>query len=117
MHQLGGKNTDAFSMKMIWAVIRPEVVDKVVKALGAGGFSAMTRFDVYGRGKQKGVVVGSENYDMPKTVLMLVVGASSVAEAVKIIEDNARTGNIGDGRVFVAPIEEAHTIRTGELGL
>lgn len=108
---------DAFGMNMIWAVIRPEVVDKVVKALGAGGFSAMTRFDVYGRGKQKGIVVGGENYDMPKTVLMLVVESSNVAVVVKTIEDNARTGSIGDGRIFVAPVAEAHTIRTGEQGL
>lgn len=106
-----------FGMKMIWAVIRPEVVDKVVKALGTGGFSAMTRFDVYGRGKQKGVVVGGENYDMPKTVLMLVVESDSVSAVVKTIEESARTGSIGDGRVFVAPIEEAYTIRTGEPGL
>lgn len=104
-------------MKMIWAVIRPEVVDKTVKALTAEGFSAMTRFDVYGRGKQMGVVVGSESYDMPKTVLMLVVNSESVDAVMKIIEDNARTGNIGDGRIFVAPIELAHTIRTGEPGL
>jgi nitrogen regulatory protein PII 1 len=83
----------------------------------AGGFAAMTRFDVYGRGKQKDVVVGSENYDLPKMVLMLVVDASSVAGAVKIIEENARTGSIGDGRIFVAPIEVAHTIRTGEMGM
>jgi nitrogen regulatory protein PII 1 len=108
---------DVFGMKMIWAVIRPEVVDRVVKALSAGGFSAMTRFDVYGRGKQKGVVVGGENYDMPKTVLMLVVESSNVAAVVKTIEESARTGGIGDGRIFVAPIEEAHTIRTGEPGL
>jgi nitrogen regulatory protein PII 1 len=107
----------AFGMNMIWAVIRPEVVDKVVKALGTGGFSAMTRFDVYGRGKQKGVFVGGENYDMPKTVLMLVVESSNVAVVVKIIEDNARTESIGDGRIFVVPVSEAHTIRTGELGL
>jgi len=104
-------------MNMIWAVIRPEVVDKVVRVLGTGGFSAMTRFDVYGRGKQKGVIVGGENYDMPKTVLMLVVESSNVAVVVKIIEDNARTGCIGDGRIFVVPVAEAHTIRTGEPGL
>jgi nitrogen regulatory protein PII 1 len=105
------------SLKMIWAVIRPEMVDKVVKALGTRGFAAITRFDVYGRGKQKGVLVGGENYDMPKTVLMLVAETCNVAEVVKIIEDNARTGSIGDGRIFVSPVEEAHTIRTGESGL
>ena len=108
---------DVGSMKMIWAVIRPEIVDKVVKALIAGGFSAMTRFDVYGRGKQRGIAVANENYDMPKTVLMLVVEAGQVSDAVKIIEEHARTGCIGDGRIFVAPIEQAYTIRTGELGL
>ncbi len=54
---------------------------------------------------------------MPKTVLMLVAESGNVAAVVKTIEDNARTGSIGDGRIFVAPIEEAHTIRTGELGL
>jgi nitrogen regulatory protein PII 1 len=104
-------------MKMIWAVIRPEVVDQVVKALALGGYYAMTRFDVYGRGKQRGVVVSGENYDMPKTVLMLVLEDGGVAEAVKIIEEEARTGSIGDGRIFVTPVQEAHTIRTGEVGL
>jgi nitrogen regulatory protein PII len=54
---------------------------------------------------------------MPKTVLMLVVESSNVAVVVKIIEDNARTESIGDGRIFVVPVSEAHTIRTGELGL
>jgi nitrogen regulatory protein PII 1 len=108
---------DVFGIKMVWAVIRPEVVDRVAKALTAGGFAAMTRFDVYGRGKQKGMMVAGENYDMPKTVLMLVVDSGSVDAVMKIIEDNARTGSIGDGRIFVAPIEEARTIRTGEPGL
>lgn len=105
------------SIKMIWAVIRPEVVDRIVKALMAKGFSAMTRFDVYGRGKQMGIEVASENYDMPKTMLMLVVESERVNDAVKTIEDHARTGCIGDGRIFVAPIEQAYTIRTGEQGL
>lgn len=110
-------DVSVLAMKMIWAVIRPEVVDSTVKALKAGGFAAMTRFDVYGRGKQNGVEVGGENYDMPKTVLMLVVDGASVEAAVKIIEESARTGSIGDGRIFVVPVEEAHTIRTGEKGL
>jgi len=108
---------DSISMKMIWAVVRPERVDAVVRALKYGGFSAMTRFDVYGRGKQMGIAVAGERYDMPKTVLMLVLEAGRISEAVKIIEDSARTGAIGDGRIFVVPVEEAHTIRTGEVGL
>ncbi len=108
---------DSHSMKMIWAVIRPERVDTVVRALKAQGFSAMTRFDVYGRGKQQGIEVAGESYDMPKTVLMLVLEAKKISEAVRIIEESARTGAIGDGRIFVVPVEEAHTIRTGEVGL
>jgi len=104
-------------MKMIWAVIRPEMVDGVIKALAEGGYSAVTRFDVYGRGKQKGMQVYGLNYDLPKTMLMIVVEDGSAADAVGIIEENARTGSIGDGRIFVTAVEEAHTIRTGEHGL
>jgi len=54
---------------------------------------------------------------MPKTVLMLVVDGASMEAAVKAIVESARTGSIGDGRIFVVPVEEAHTIRTGETGL
>ncbi|VVB70135.1 putative nitrogen regulatory PII-like protein [uncultured archaeon] len=107
---------DEQGMKMIWAVIRPEVVDTVVKALSREGFGAMTRFDVWGRGKQNGVLVSGQSYDMPKTVLMSVVMDADADEVVRIIEDNARTGSIGDGRIFVTPVLQAHTIRTGESG-
>lgn len=110
-------NGDDPAIKMIWAAIRPGVVDRRVRALVAGGFSAMTRFDVYGRGKQKGVEISGENYDMPKTVLMLVVAEDGLKAALEIIEGGARTGSIGDGRIFVVPVEEAYTIRTGERGL
>lgn len=104
-------------MKMIWAVIRPEVLDRVVRALAMRGYVAMTRFDVYGRGKQRGVIVGGESYDMPKTVLMMVVNDGSVGEAAAIIEEHARTGCTGDGRIFITTVDEARTIRTGEKGL
>jgi len=104
-------------MKMIWATIRPEVLDRVVRSLAVRGYLAMTRFDVYGRGKQRGVIVGGESYDLPKTVLMMVVEDGSVDEAATIIEENARTGCAGDGRIFITAVEEARTIRTGERGL
>ncbi|OPY53821.1 MAG: putative nitrogen regulatory PII-like protein [Methanosaeta sp. PtaU1.Bin060] len=105
-------------MKMIRAVIRPEAVDKVADGLEAGGFTALTRMDVFGRGKQKGIKVGDMIYDnLPKTMLMIVVDDSRLDEAVKIIEDSARTGNIGDGKIFVSSVEEAYTIRTGQRGL
>jgi len=57
-------------------------------------------------------------YDnLPKTMLMMVVDDDRLESAVKIIEDSARTGNIGDGKIFVSSVEEAYTIRTGARGL
>ncbi len=105
-------------MKMVRAVIRPEMVDKVADSLEAGGFTALTRMDVFGRGKQKGIKVGNVVYDnLPKTMLMVVVDDEKLESAVKIIEDSARTGNIGDGKIFVTGVEESYTIRTGARGL
>jgi nitrogen regulatory protein PII 1 len=105
-------------MKMIRAVIRPEAVDKVADNLESGGFTALTRIEVFGRGKQKGIKVGNVVYDnLPKTMLMMVVDDDKLENAVKIIEDSARTGNIGDGKIFVSSVEEAYTIRTGQRGL
>ncbi len=105
-------------MKMIRAVIRPEAVDKVADSLETGGFTALTRIEVFGRGKQKGIKVGNVVYDnLPKTMIMLVVDDDSVEKSVKIIEDSARTGNIGDGKIFVSSVDEAYTIRTGQRGL
>jgi nitrogen regulatory protein PII 1 len=105
-------------MKMIRAVIRPEAVDKVADSLEAGGFTALTRIEVFGRGKQKGIKVGNVVYDnLPKTMLMLVVGDGDQEKAVQIIENSARTGNIGDGKIFITSVDEAYTIRTGQRGL
>ena len=62
--------------------------------------------------------MGNVVYDnLPKTMLMLVVGDDDQEKAVQIIEDSARTGNIGDGKIFVTSVEEAYTIRTGQRGL
>ena len=105
-------------MKMIRAVIRPEAMDKVADSLEAGGFTALTRIEVFGRGKQKGIKVGNVVYDnLPKTMIMLVVGDDQTKNAVKIIEDSARTGNIGDGKIFITTVEDAYTIRTGQRGI
>jgi nitrogen regulatory protein PII 1 len=105
-------------MKMIRAVIRPEAVDKVADSLETGGFTALTRIEVFGRGKQKGIKVGNVVYDnLPKTMIMLVGDDDSVEKSVKIIEDSARTGNIGDGKIFISSVDEAYTIRTGQRGL
>ena len=105
-------------MKMIRAIVRPEVIDKVADALESGGFAALTKIDVFGRGKQKGIRVGDMLYDsLSKTMLMIVVEDEKIEEAVELIEKSARTGNIGDGKIFITPVEEAYTIRTGDRGL
>ena len=102
-------------MKMIRAVIRPEREIEVVTALERSGFSALTKMDVLGRGKQRGIKIGSAKYDeIAKLMLMLVVEDKDVERAVDVIKISARTGNFGDGKIFVTPVEEAITIRTGE---
>ena len=79
---------------------------------------SLTKMPVFGRGKQKGLQVGPIYYDeLPKTLLMLVVEDESAKRVVEVIEDKARTGFIGDGKIFISPVEEAYTIRTGEVGL
>lgn len=105
-------------MKMIRAMIRPEKENDVVLALEGAGFPAVTKTHVFGRGKQKGLRVGPVHYDeLPKLSLMLVVEDESVPRVVSVIMEKARTGSIGDGKIFVSPVEAAYTIRTGEAGL
>ncbi len=107
-----------YGMKMIRAIIRPEAVDRVADNLESGGFTALTRIEVFGRGKQKGIKVGNVVYDnLPKTMLLMVVDDDQAENAVQIIEEGARTGNIGDGKIFITTVEEAYTIRTGQRGL
>jgi len=105
-------------MKLIKAIVRPEKVDDVVDALSDAGFPAFTKIDVVGRGKQGGLRVGEFVYDeLPKTLLLIAVNDEDVAKVIEIIRSNAYTGNFGDGKIFVQPIEEAYTIRTGEKGI
>lgn len=105
-------------MKMIRAIIKPEKAEDVIDALEKEGFISLTKIDVFGRGKQKGIQVGSTVYDeLPKVMLLIVVKDEKLKDAIHTIEDNARTGNIGDGKIFITAIDEAYTIRTGEKGL
>ena len=105
-------------MKMIKAVIRPEKEFDVVHGLEKEGFNSMTKLDVLGRGRQKGVQVGSATYDeLAKLLLILVVEDKDLLKAVKTIEAHARTGNFGDGKIFVSDVKEAYTIRTGKSRL
>ncbi|PKQ38285.1 MAG: nitrogen fixation protein NifD [Actinobacteria bacterium HGW-Actinobacteria-1] len=105
-------------MKMVRAFVRPEKEQEIVLALEGAGYGSLTKMPVFGRGKQKGLQVGPIYYDeLPKTLLMLVVEDDAAEEVIGVIEDKARTGFIGDGKIFVSPVEEAYTIRTGEVGL
>ncbi len=105
-------------MKMIRAIVRPEKVEDIVDALEKEEVIALTKIDVFGRGKQKGIQVGSSVYDeLPKVMLMIVVENEEAEKVIEVIENNARTGNIGDGKIFVTAVNEAYTIRTGEKGL
>lgn len=108
-------------MKMIRAFVRPEKTEDVLEALMAGGFSAVTKVSVLGRGKEKGLKVGDTYYDeIPKEMVMIVVEDSDQNKVIKIISDNARSGKegrYGDGKIFITEVERAVTISSGKDGL
>ncbi len=102
-------------MKMVRAIVRPEKENDVVLALEAKGFPALTKANVFGRGRQKGLSVGAVHYDeLPKVMLLIVVPDQDVETVLQVIQDTARIGYEGDGRIFVSPVLESYTIRTGE---
>lgn len=106
---------------MIQAVVRPEKVHNVMKSLLEAGFPAVTKMDVFGRGKQRGLKVGEITYDeLPKELLMMVVADADKELAVQTITEAARTGakgTFGDGKIFLLPVEEAFTVSSGAKGL
>lgn len=105
-------------MKMVRAFVRPEKEQEIVLALEGAGYGSLTKMSCFGRGKQKGLQVGPIYYDeLPKTMLMMVVEDEEAPKVCGIIEDKARTGFIGDGKIFLSTVDEAYTIRTGEAGL
>jgi nitrogen regulatory protein PII 1 len=107
-------------MLLVRAIVRPEKVGFVLSELAGAGFPAVTKMDVYGRGKQKGITVGEVHYDeIPKEMLVIVCNDEDKDDLVKLIIRTARTGNgtFGDGRIFVSPVESAYTISTGKPGL
>ena len=103
-------------MKMIKAIIRPEKEAEVLRQLESEGIYGMTKVDVLGRGKQRGVQVGNTIYEeLSKLMLMIVVEDRECEKAINAISKAAFTGNYGDGKIFVSSIEEVFTIRTGEI--
>ena len=101
-------------MFLITAVVRPETTYPILGALAEAGYYGMSRWDVVGRGKQKGITVGEVNYEeMPKNMLYIVADEEDKDPIIDIIIASAQSGesgNAGDGRIFVSPITEAYTI-------
>jgi nitrogen regulatory protein P-II 1 len=108
-------------MKKIEAIIRPEKLDPVKNALEEKGFPGMTAVEVKGRGRQKGITLqwraGEYRVEfLSKLKLTVVVNDEDVEDVVKTIVGAAWTGSIGDGKIFILPVEEVIRIRTGERG-
>ncbi len=108
-------------MKLIIAIIKPFKLDEVKEALGAVGIEGMTVTEVKGFGRQKGhteIYRGSEyTVDfLPKVKIEIAVSDGVAAKAIDAIVASAKTGKIGDGKVFVLPLDEVIRIRTDERG-
>jgi len=108
-------------MKLIIAIIKPFKLEEVKDALAAIGVEGMTVTEVKGFGRQKGhteIYRGSEyTVDfLPKVKLEIVIGNDLVAKTIDTIAKAAKTGKIGDGKIFIIPLEEAVRIRTDERG-
>ncbi len=108
-------------MKKIEAIIRPEKLGEIKSALATAGFIGLTTYEVKGRGRQKGIVLSYRATEyrvdlLPKTKIELVVDDTDVEKLVEIICDVGKTGNMGDGKIFVLPVEEVIRVRTCEKG-
>jgi nitrogen regulatory protein P-II 1 len=108
-------------MKKIEAIIQPHKLDDVKEALKAAGVDGMTISEVHGHGRQKGhteTYRGAEyKIDLrPKIKIEIVLPETDLDRIVGVITESARTGKIGDGKIFVSTIEEAYRIRNGERG-
>ncbi|MDI6723609.1 MAG: P-II family nitrogen regulator [Methanobacterium sp.] len=108
-------------MKKIIAIIRPDKLESVKNALEEAGCQGMTVREVKGRGRQLGITESYRGHDyridlLPKTEIEIVATDSAVETIVQTIIDNAKTGDIGDGKIFISPVENVIRIRTGERG-
>ncbi len=108
-------------MKKVEAIIKPFKLDEVKQALSEIGIAGLTATEVKGFGRQKGhteLYRGAEYVVdfLPKVKVEVVVSDALAAKVVEVIERAAKTGRIGDGKIFVVPVEEVIRIRTGERG-
>lgn len=104
-------------MKKIEAIIRPERVNSVVGALETAGYHGVTVYEVAGHGKQRSHVERQGDHEAqlrPKVMLIIVVKDHDLDPVVKVIVENAKTGMVGDGRIFVSELSDVIRIRTGE---
>jgi nitrogen regulatory protein P-II 1 len=106
-------------MKRVVAIIKPFQLESVKEALKKAGIQGMTVTEVKGFGRQKGHTELYRGHEyivdfLPKTRIEILVSAQTVDEVAKTIMDSARTGNIGDGKIFVQDVESIYRIRTGE---
>jgi nitrogen regulatory protein P-II 1 len=108
-------------MRKVEAIIKPFKLDEVKEALNEIGIQGITVSEVKGFGRQKGhteLYRGAEYVVdfIPKIKMEIIVADDQVAQVVDVIEEAAKTGRIGDGKIFVTPIDEVVRIRTGERG-
>lgn len=108
-------------MKMVEAIVKPFKLDEVKEALTKAGIQGMTVEEVKGFGRQKGhteLYRGAEySVDfLPKVKIQILVSDDLAAKVVDVISESAKTGKIGDGKIFVTTVEEVIRIRTGEKG-
>jgi len=108
-------------MKLIQAIIRPEKLEAVKKSLSEIGVLGINITEIEGRGRQKGMLQQwrGEVYAMdfiPKIKLEMVINDEDVSKVTETILKSAWTGNIGDGKIFILPVEEVIRVRTGERG-
>ena len=113
--------TRTVTMKKIEAIIRPEKLDEVRKAIEAVGYPGLTITEAEGHGRQKGLTQQwrGETYRvnfLPKVKLELVVADSDADRITQAIIKAAKTGSVGDGKIFVSDVREVIKIRTGERG-
>lgn len=105
-------------MVMIRAIVRPEKAHEVMKALLDAGFPGITKMEVYGRGKQRGLKIGEITYDeLPKEMLLAVVPKDAKDIVISTIAKAARSsekGAFGDGKIFVTAVQESYTISSGQ---
>lgn len=108
-------------MIMIRAIVRPEKSGEVMHSLLEAGYPALTKIEVAGRGKQRGLRLGDVIYDeIPKEMLMIVVPEHEKDFVVRAILESARTGEkgaYGDGKIFINNVDDAYTISTGKKAL